>query len=71
MLTKDGKAAGPDEVQSEIIKLFDENLKKIIFNVVCNSSKIPKEWLRSEFVLPKKREAKKCSDYRIISFMSH
>uniref|UniRef100_A0A8D8VL77 Craniofacial development protein 2 n=2 Tax=Cacopsylla melanoneura TaxID=428564 RepID=A0A8D8VL77_9HEMI len=72
---KDGKAPGPDEVQSEIIKLFSDDFKKeltVIFNVIYNSGEIPKDWLKSEFIiLPKKQGARKCGDYRTISLMSH
>lgn len=72
---KEGKAPGPDDVQSEILKLCDDKFKKeltVIFNDIYNSGVIPQEWLRSEFiVLPKKLGAKKCSDYRTISLMSH
>ncbi|KAH1023750.1 hypothetical protein HUJ05_003355 [Dendroctonus ponderosae] len=41
---KDGMAAGPDEVQSEIAKLFDKDFKReltIIFNKIYNSRKYP------------------------------
>ncbi|KAL1458712.1 hypothetical protein WDU94_008838 [Cyamophila willieti] len=72
---KNGKAAGPDEIQAEFLKLLDDaSLKRLtqVFNKVYTSGRIPKEWLKSEFItLPKKATAKSCDDYRTISLMSH
>lgn len=72
---KEGKAAGPDNIQTELLKLFDKRTVKLItqvFNNIYNTGKIPSEWLKSEFVaIPKKARAKKCEDYRTISLMSH
>ncbi|CAG9770269.1 unnamed protein product [Ceutorhynchus assimilis] len=57
---KDEKAASPDEVQSRIIKLFEDFKKELtmIFNEIYNSGKLPKEWLRSEFIVLPKRVQK-------------
>uniref|UniRef100_A0A8D8Y176 Craniofacial development protein 2 n=3 Tax=Cacopsylla melanoneura TaxID=428564 RepID=A0A8D8Y176_9HEMI len=73
--TKEGKAAGLDQVQAEFFKLFDDKQMiwlTSIFNSIHASGKIPNEWLKSEFItLPKKPGAKVCGDYRTISLMSH
>ncbi|KAL1446308.1 hypothetical protein WDU94_012325 [Cyamophila willieti] len=72
---KDGKAAGPDNIQAEFMKLIDENgLEKItsLYNNIYSTSIIPQDWLISEFIaLPKKCGAKRCEEYRTISLMSH
>lgn len=72
---KDGRATGPDGVYSEFFKLFDDDAIKWItniFNRIYNSGEIPKEWLKSTFIaLPKKSSANLCTDYRMISLMSH
>uniref|UniRef100_A0A8D8VTC7 Craniofacial development protein 2 n=1 Tax=Cacopsylla melanoneura TaxID=428564 RepID=A0A8D8VTC7_9HEMI len=72
---KQGKAAGPDQILSEFFKLFDDiSIKWItqIFNRIYDTGKLPKDWLKSEFItLPKKPCAKQCKDYRTISLMSH
>lgn len=72
---KAGKAVGPDEIPSEILKLLmEENLPIVVrlFNGIYRSGIIPKDWLYSIFVtLPKTSNAKKCSEYRTISLMSH
>lgn len=62
-LMKDGKGAGPDNIQIEIIKLIEEEgIKKLtrLFNDIYNTGIIPREWRKSEFItLPKKPGAKK------------
>lgn len=73
--TKDGKAAGPDQLNVELLKLLDEKNQDVLlnlFNQIYKSGKIPEEWLVSEFItLPKKQNAKHCNEYRLISLMSH
>lgn len=72
---KEGKAAEPDDLQIEFVKLINEQgIKKLtsIFNNIYISNKIPQECLVSEFIaLPKKTGAKRCEEYRTISLMSH
>uniref|UniRef100_A0A8D8SMX4 Craniofacial development protein 2 n=1 Tax=Cacopsylla melanoneura TaxID=428564 RepID=A0A8D8SMX4_9HEMI len=72
---KDRKALGPDEIPVEILKLLEgENMEWLarLFNKIYDSGIIPQEWIKSEFViLPKKPNARKCSDFRTISLMSH
>lgn len=71
---KQGKAAGPDEIYIEIIKLLDEeNIEVLVqmFNNIYESSQIPQDWLHSVFVpLPKKSNADHCDQFRMISLMS-
>ena len=72
---KDGKATGPDNFHSEFLKLMnDEGIKWLtsIFNRIYDNGRIPQSWLKSTFItLPKKPNARKCNDHRIISLMSH
>lgn len=72
---KIGKSAGPDDVYSEVLKLFnDQSTDKLVslFNAIYVSGKIPSDWLESVFVtLPKKTWPKTYGDYRMISIMSH
>lgn len=72
---KTGKAPGPDELPSEILKLVeDESMDTLVdlFNLIYKKGIIPKEWLLSTFVtIPKKAHAKECTDHRTISLMSH
>lgn len=73
--SKNNKANGPDEIPSEILKLLDKRgitvLHKI-FNTIYETGQYPKQWLCSTFIpLPKKTNARKCEDHRLISLMSH
>jgi len=61
---REGKAPGPDGIQTEFLKLLHEKSIKMmckIFNNIYDTGNIPKEWPISEFILlPKKQGAKKC-----------
>ncbi|GJQ71797.1 hypothetical protein Trydic_g11484 [Trypoxylus dichotomus] len=68
---KESKAPGPDNIQTELLKLFVERTIRIItqfFNRICHTGEIPTEWLKSEFVaIPQKTRAKRCEKYRAIN----
>lgn len=72
---KSGKAAGPDNVYTEMLKLLDqENLQRLtdLFNKIYSSGTYPRDWLKSVFIpIPKKNTSRKCSDFRLISLMSN
>lgn len=74
-MMKSNRASGPDEIPADIIKLIEEKHIGIIvdlYNTIYNTGIIPKEWLVSTFVaIPKKPNAKECSDHRTVSLMSH
>lgn len=73
--TKTGKAPGPDGIPTELLKLIEYDQLQILvdlYNTIYHTGIIPTDWLRSTFVmLPKKVNAKECSDHRTISLMSH
>lgn len=68
MALKNGKAAGPDQIPSEILKLIKEEQIHILlylFNGIYLGGSIPDEWLISTIVtFSKKTNAKQCTDYR-------
>lgn len=72
---KTKKTQGSDQLPVEILKLIDEDQIHILlelFNTIYRRGIIPSEWLLSTFVaLSKKTNAKRCSDYRTISLMTH
>ncbi|XP_060523267.1 craniofacial development protein 2-like [Cylas formicarius] len=72
---KNNKSPGPDQIHGEVLKLLDSEQIKLIttfFNKIYIDGQLPKDWLMSTFIpLPKKANATKCSEYRIISLMSH
>lgn len=73
--SKNNKAVGPDKIPSEILKLLDGRgitALHTVFNTIYETGHYPKQWLCSTFIpLPKKTNARKCEDHRLISLMSH
>ena len=74
-LLKTSKAPGEDNIYTEMLKLLDdENLRVLtaFLNKIYSSGTLPRNWLQSTFIpIPKKNGANKCSQYRLISLMSH
>jgi len=72
---KRNKAAGPDEVVTEmIVVLEDFGIEKLteVLNEVYDSGQIPEDLSKSIFIaLPKKTGAIECELHRTISLMSH
>jgi len=73
--TRDGKAAGPDDIPIELLKLGGDSVVKAMHKiVVCvwNTGKWPEDWTQSTFVpLYKKGDPTVCANYRTISLISH
>lgn len=69
------KSPGPDEIPAELVKLLDNKSISVLtafFNQVYQSGELPDDWKRSIFIaLPKKSNASRCNDFRLISLMSH
>ncbi|XP_072377773.1 uncharacterized protein [Diabrotica undecimpunctata] len=63
------KGSGPDEIPAELLQLLDKESVAIItsfFNKIYSRGKLPDNWLQSIFItIPKKRNARQCSDYRL------
>nr|ADF18552.1 endonuclease-reverse transcriptase [Bombyx mori] len=72
---KTGKLPGPDNIPIEILKLLEEDQLDVLtqfFNNIYETGNLPSDWLKSTFIkIPKKQNAKKCGEYRMISLMSH
>lgn len=72
---KTKKATGPDDIPTELLQMIkEENIGILVklFNAVYATGDIPEDWLKSVFIpIPKKQRAKRCSEYRLISLMSH
>ena len=73
--TKNGKAAGLDNVVAELLKTdFDEKTKELtkLFNNVKEEGVAPKSWDRGLIVkLPKKGDLRECTNWRGITLFSH
>ena len=69
------KAAGPDEIMTEMIMALDEfGIEKLteVINEIYDSGEIPEELSKSIFIaLPKKPGTIECVLHRTISLMSH
>ena len=74
-IAKSDKALGSDEINIEAIKLLEEENTDVLvklFNNIYDTGHIPSDWLQSTFImLPKKINATKCKDHRLVSLMSH
>lgn len=72
---KNRKACGADEIPVEMIKCLDgEGKKKLLefLNRIYKTGELPEDFKTSTYLpIPKKATAKRCSDYRTISLMSH
>ena len=72
---KDGKAVGPDNITTEMIKALEgfgiTTLTKLINNIY-DTGHIPSDLSKSIFIaLPKKPNANECKNHHTISLMSH
>ena len=69
------KASGGDGISLELFQTLKDDAVKV-FHPICQqiwkSQQWPQDWKRSVFILiPKKGDAKECSNYRTIALISH
>ena len=73
--SKTNKAAGPDEVVTEMLEALGDtgvNIMHSLVNKIYDSGEIPNDMLKSVFIaLPKKPNTLDCDQHRTISLMSH
>ena len=69
------KASGGDGIQFELYKILKDDAVKVLHSICQQIGKIqqwPQNWKRSAFIpIPKKGNAKECSNYRPIALISH
>ena len=69
------KASGGDGISAELLKILKEDAVKVLHSTCQQIWKIqqcPQDWKRSLFILiPKKGNAKECSNYCTIALISH
>ena len=69
------KASGSDGILAEQFQILKDDAVKLLHSIFQQIWKIqewPQDWKRSVFILiPKKSNAKECSDYPTITFISH
>ena len=69
------KASGGDGIPVELFQILKDDAVKVLHSICQQSWKTqqwPQDWKRSLFIpIPKKGNAKECSNYRTIAVISH
>ena len=70
------KASGGDGIPVELFQTLTDDAVKVLHSSIgqqiWKTQQWPQHWKRSVFIpTPKKGNAKECSDYRTIAFISH
>ena len=69
------KASGGDGIPGEPFQILKDDAMKVLHSIcqqIWKTQQWPQNWKRSVFIpIPKKRNAKECSNYCTIAFISH
>ena len=69
------KASGGDGIPIELFQILIDDAVNVLHSKcqqIWNTQQWPQNWKRSFFIpIPKKRNAKECSNYRTIALVSH
>ena len=69
------KASGGDEIPVELFQILKDDAVKVLHSIcqqIWKTQQWPPDWKRSVFIpIPKKGNAKECSNYRTIALISH
>ena len=69
------KASGGDGIPVELFQILTDDAVKVLHSVcqqIWKTQQWPQDWKRSVFIpTPKKGNAKECSNYCTIAFISH
>ena len=66
------KASGGDRIPAELFQILKDDAAKVLYSICQQIWKIHQDWKRSVFIpIPKKGNAKECSNYRTIVLISH
>ena len=68
------KASGGDGIPVELFQILKDAAVKVLLNMPANleTQQWPQDWKRAAFIpIPKKHNAKECSNYRTIALISH
>ena len=69
------KASGGDGIPAELFKILKDNAVKVLHSLgqkIWKTQQWPQDWKRSVFIpIPKKDNAKECSNYHTIALLSH
>ena len=69
------KASGGDGIPVELFQIIQDDAVKVLHSIcqqIWKTQQWPQDWKRSVFIpIPKKGNAKECSNYRPIALISH
>ena len=69
------KARGGDETPAELFQILKDDAVKVLHSIcqqIWKTQQWPQDWKRSVFIpVSKKDNAKECSNYHTIAFISH
>ena len=69
------KASGGDEIPSELLQILKDEAVKVLQSIcqqIWKTQQWPQDWKRSVFIpIPKKGNAKECSNYETVALISH
>ena len=69
------KASGSDGIPVELFQILKDDAVKVLHSIcqqIWKTQQWPQDWKRSIFIpIPKKGNAKECSNYRTIALISH
>ena len=69
------KASGGDGIPVELFQILEADAVKVLHSIcqqIWKTQQWPQHWKRSVFIpIPKKSNAKECSNYCTIAFISH
>ena len=69
------KASRSDGISAELFQILKDDSVKVLHSIcqqIRKTQQWPQDWKRSVFIpIPKKGNAKECSDYRTIALISH
>ena len=69
------KASGGDGIPAELFQFLKDDPVKVLHSIcqqIWKTQQWPQDWKRSLFIpIPKKSNAKKCSNYHTIALISH
>ena len=69
------KARGGDGIPVELFQILKDDAVNVLHSIcqqIGKTQQWPQDWKRSVFIpIPKKRNAKECSNYRTIALISH
>ena len=69
------KASGGDGIPVELIQILEDDAVKVLHSIcqhIWKTQQWPQDWKRSVFIpIPKKGNAKECSNYHTIALISH